>query len=96
MNELLADKKMRLALLAVFVLLALFLLANTWDAAFGRGMNEPYNTITVTGTGEAVVIPDIAQIDFTVTENAATVTEAQAQVLMVEQIQLVLMLHLRQ
>ena len=79
MNELLADKKMRLALLAVFVLLALFLLAKTWDAAFGRGMNEPYNTITVTGTGEAVVIPDIAQIDFTVTENAATVTEAQAQ-----------------
>ncbi|MEK7510844.1 MAG: SIMPL domain-containing protein [Patescibacteria group bacterium] len=77
MNDLLADRYMRFALLAVFVLLALFLLAKTWDAAFGRGPNEPYNTITVTGTGEAVVIPDIAQIDFTVTENASTVGEAQ-------------------
>lgn len=77
MNELMNDKKMRIALLAVLVLLALFLLAKTWDAAFGRGPNEPYNTITVTGTGEAVVIPDIAQVDFTVTEQGATVTEAQ-------------------
>lgn len=71
------DKKMRIALLAVFVLLALFLLAKTWDAAFGRGPNEPVNLITVTGTGEAVAIPDIAQIDFTVTEQATTVGEAQ-------------------
>jgi len=69
---------MRIALLAVLVLLALFLLAKTWDAAFGRGPNEPVNVITVTGTGEAVVVPDIAQIDFTVTEQAATVAEAQA------------------
>lgn len=78
MNELMADQKMRIALLAVFVLLALFLLAKTWDAAFGREPNEPVNLITVTGTGEAVVIPDIAQVNFTVTENAATVAEAQA------------------
>lgn len=77
MNELMNDKKMRIALLAVLVLLALFLLAKTWDAAFGRGPNEPMNLITVTGTGEAVVIPDVAQVDFTVTEQGATVTEAQ-------------------
>jgi uncharacterized protein len=77
MNELMNDRRMRIALLAVLVLLAFFLLAKTWDAAFGRGPNEPVNMITVTGTGEAVVIPDIAQIDFTVTENATTVGEAQ-------------------
>lgn len=77
MNELMNDNKMRIALLAVFVLLALFLLAKTWDAAFGRAPNEPVNMITVTGTGEAVVVPDIAQIDFTVTEQATTVGEAQ-------------------
>lgn len=78
MNELMGDKKMRIALLAVLVLLALFLLAKTWDAAFGRSPNDPVNMITVTGTGEAVVIPDIAQVDFTVTEQSATVAEAQA------------------
>jgi len=77
MNELMNDKKMRLALLAVFALLALFLLAKTWDAVFGREPNEPVNMITVTGTGEAVATPDIAQIDFTVTEQSATVGEAQ-------------------
>ena len=77
MNELMNDKKMRIALLAVFVLLALFLLAKTWDATFGRGPNEPMNLITVTGTGEAVAIPDIAQVSFTVSEQGATVTEAQ-------------------
>lgn len=77
MNELMNDKKMRAALLSVFVLLALFLLAKTWDAAFGRESNEPVNLITVTGTGEAVAIPDVAQIDFTVSEQAATVAEAQ-------------------
>src|SRR3989344_5888136 len=77
MNELMQDKKMRIALLAVFVLLALFLLAKTWDAAFSKGPNEPFNTITVTGTGEAAVVPDVAQIDFTVSEQSATVGEAQ-------------------
>ena len=77
MNEMMGDKKMRLALLSVFVLLSLFLLAKTWDAAFGREPSDPYNTITVTGSGEATMIPDIAQIDFTVTEQGATVGEAQ-------------------
>jgi uncharacterized protein YggE len=35
------------------------------------------NTISVSGKGEAVAVPDIATFSFTVTESATTVTEAQ-------------------
>lgn len=35
------------------------------------------NTISVTGTGDAVTIPDIATFSFTVTETAKTVVDAQ-------------------
>lgn len=77
MNDFMSNRPLRLALLAVLVLLSLFLVAKTWDAAFGRDQFDPINTITVTGMGEASAVPDIAQINFTVTESAATVKEAQ-------------------
>jgi uncharacterized protein YggE len=72
------QKFVRYGILAVLGFLALFLLlqaANEFkmfynDTTYG-------NTITVSGTGEAVVIPDIANISFSVTESAATVVEAQ-------------------
>ncbi len=37
------------------------------------------NTITVTGTGDAYAIPDVATFSFSVTENAKTVSDAQTQ-----------------
>ncbi|HEX2792178.1 MAG TPA: SIMPL domain-containing protein [Candidatus Paceibacterota bacterium] len=77
LTELQGNRAIRLALLAVFVLLALFLLVMAWKTAFGYTAGEPYNTITVEGTGEAVAVPDIAQITFTVTESSANVAEAQ-------------------
>lgn len=59
------------------MLLALFLLVSTWDKAFGRDINDPYNTITVEGTGTAAMVPDTARITFTVMESASEVAAAQ-------------------
>lgn len=62
-------------------LLALFLLAisiNQIKLIFGYDSANPItNTITVSGKGEAVAIPDIATISLTITENAKTVADAQ-------------------
>src|ERR1044072_8399092 len=77
MNELSNNRTMRIAVTAVLVLLALFLLARTWDTAFGRAPNDPFNTITVPGTGRSAAVPDIARITFTVMESASTVPAAQ-------------------
>ncbi len=67
----------RYAVLSVLVLLSLFLLTKTWDQAFGKGQYEPTNAITVEGKGEVSLVPDIAQISFTITESATTVAAAQ-------------------
>lgn len=79
LNDLSGSKAFRLAALAVLVLLALFLLAKTIDAAnnIGRVPGMPAGTITVSGTGMATAIPDVAQITFSVTEQAGTVAAAQ-------------------
>lgn len=77
MNELMADKTFRIAAVSVLVLLALFLAVKTWNGAFGKSQFEPTNMITVEGTGEVSVVPDVAQITFTVTESATTVKAAQ-------------------
>lgn len=76
-NELSSNRTARIAAVAVLVLLALFLLVKTWDTAFGRGINDPYNTITVEGTGKAAMVPDTARITFTVMESASEVGAAQ-------------------
>jgi len=76
-NELTGSRMARFAVLAVLVLLALFLLAKTWDTAFGRDVGDPYNTITVEGTGRAAAVPDTARIVFTVMESADDVASAQ-------------------
>ncbi len=60
--------------------LALFLLVKTADAVFygiGRSDAYPTSTITVDGTGKATAIPDIATVNYTVTEKGTTVGEAQ-------------------
>lgn len=77
MNELMGNKMIRYAVLSVLVLLSLFLLTKTWDQAFGKGQFEPINAITVEGSGEVSLVPDIAQISFTITESATTVAAAQ-------------------
>ena len=41
--------------------------------------DQTVNTITVSGTGDAVAVPDIATFSFTDTETAKTVADAQAQ-----------------
>ena len=77
LDEMTSNRTVRIAIVAVLVLLALFLLAKTWDAAFGRSINDPYNTITVEGTGSAAMVPDTARITFTVMESAPEVATAQ-------------------
>ncbi len=77
MNDLAGNRAVRIAGVAVLALLALFLLVKTWDTAFGRDISDPYNTITVEGTGTAAAIPDVARITFTVTESSANVADAQ-------------------
>ena len=46
--------------------------------SIGIQQNPVYNTISVTGKGEAVSIPDIATFSFSVTETGKTVTDAQS------------------
>lgn len=77
LNELTSNRTARIAAVAVLVLLALFLLVKTWDMAFGRDISDPYNTITVEGTGTAAMVPDTARITFTVMESATEVGAAQ-------------------
>ena len=78
LTELQSNRTIRLAGTAVLILLALFLLVLTWDKAFGRDITDPYNTITVEGTGRAAMVPDTARITFSVSETADTVGDAQA------------------
>jgi uncharacterized protein YggE len=80
MQNFITDKGIRIAVLGVFAILALFLLAQTIQAAqdFGRPANPATDTITVTGNGEATMAPDIANVTFTVQNTAATVAAAQS------------------
>jgi uncharacterized protein YggE len=73
------NQALRIAVVGVLAILALFLLVMTIGAAqnLGRPANPAVNVITVTGTGHANAAPDIATIDFTVTETASTVAAAQ-------------------
>jgi uncharacterized protein YggE len=59
--------------------LSLFLLISTiakWDSLSDNNM--AFNTINVAGTGEVIVIPDVAVFSFTVTETSETVDTAQS------------------
>lgn len=77
-NELTSDRRVRGLIMGVLVLLIAFLGITIANAVndFGRSENGA-NVITVTGEGKASVVPDIAQISFTVQENASTVAAAQ-------------------
>lgn len=43
-----------------------------------RADNPVYNSISVTGQGEAVSVPDVAEFSFTVTEDSKSVSDAQS------------------
>jgi uncharacterized protein YggE len=69
----------RIALIGALSILALFLLAETINIAtnFGRSGAPATDTITVQGSGQATVAPDVARISFSVEHTATTVAEAQ-------------------
>lgn len=63
------------------VVLAVFLAVEALGALKGLSDTEPvYNTISVTGEGEVVAIPDVATLSFAATAESKTVSDAQTQV----------------
>ncbi len=78
--EIFDNGNVRTALITVLALLALYLLAQTITIAtnFGRPNSPATDTITVQGSGQAALPPDVARISFTVENTKATVADAQA------------------
>lgn len=63
------------------VVLAVFLAAQALGSIKNLNSIDPaYNSISVTGEGEAVSVPDVAAFSFTVSAEAREVSDAQAQV----------------
>ncbi len=78
-NNILASQKIKQALLAVLVLLAVLLLAKSINefAHIGeRSSTAIQDMITVQGKGEVFAVPDIATFSFSITEEGKDVTEA--------------------
>jgi len=80
LSEIFENGGVRLALIGTLSILALFLLAQTITLAsdFGRSGVPATDTITVQGSGQATLPPDVARISFTVENTKATVSDAQA------------------
>ncbi|MGH7175009.1 MAG: SIMPL domain-containing protein, partial [Minisyncoccia bacterium] len=78
--ELFGNNVIRVAVVGVLCILALFLFAETVATISGvaNPTTPPADTITVQGTGQASLAPDIAHITFTVQNSAATVAAAQS------------------
>ncbi|MDO8408409.1 MAG: SIMPL domain-containing protein [bacterium] len=78
--DLISNAGVRVALIGVFAILALFLAAETISIA--GNLNRPAfpatDTITVQGDGQATMAPDVARVSFSVTNTASTVASAQA------------------
>ncbi len=66
----------------VLIVLAIFLAVETFGALKDlRSINPAYNSISVSGIGETVSIPDLATFSFTVSADAKSASDAQAQVI---------------
>lgn len=78
-NTIFSDSAVRISIVGVLAILALFLFAMTWATVEGMGKVKigETPTITVSGTGKASTPPTIAQVSFTVEERAASEQEAQ-------------------
>jgi uncharacterized protein YggE len=76
------DPLIRISVVGVLAILALFLLVQTINGVqnFGTSTNPPTNTITVTGEGTATAIPDTATISFDATATADDVATAESKV----------------
>jgi uncharacterized protein len=71
------SRPVRIAVVCVFAALAVFLIAKSWQTFKEvKSMYAPAS-ITVTGTGKASAVPNIASINFTVQETALAVSDAQ-------------------
>ena len=81
-NEMTSSKWVRLALIAVLVLLGVFLLslALLKFKTLGEDTTYPAKTISVTADGRASAIPDVARVTYTIMERGASVKEAQEKV----------------
>ncbi|NNM83880.1 SIMPL domain-containing protein [Candidatus Parcubacteria bacterium] len=79
-HEVIDNGVVRIAVIGVLGILALFLLAETINATanFGQPSVPATDTITVQGDGQATLAPDVAHISFDVQNSAATVAEAQS------------------
>jgi uncharacterized protein YggE len=80
MHDLFGNGTVRVALVGVLAILALFLLAETVGVAqdFGRPSNPASDTVTVSADGQATMAPDVARVTFTVQNAANAVSDAQA------------------
>ncbi len=80
MHDVLGNGGVRIALIGVLAILALFLCAETVSLAanFNRPASPATDTITVSGSGQATLAPDIANVSFSVQNTSATVADAQA------------------
>lgn len=79
-QDILGNGGVRVALIGVFAILALFLLVQTFAAVHGIGRSgmPATDTITVTGQGKASLSPDIAHVTFSVQNTAKSVALAQS------------------
>jgi len=75
------DKNVKRWIVIVLIVLSLFLVAKTlveFKRIPSAGLENPvYNTITVSGEGEVVAIPDIATVSFSVTNESLSISDAQ-------------------
>jgi len=78
-SDLFDTKGMRYALVSVLALLALFLFAETVSTFknIGRSGVPATDTVTVSGSGQATLPPDVARVSFTVQNEALAVADAQ-------------------
>ncbi len=78
-SEILDNGVVRIALVGLLSILTLYLLAQTITVAadFGRSGVPATDTITVQGSGQATLPPDVARVSFTVENTKATVADAQ-------------------
>ncbi|TSA43939.1 DUF541 domain-containing protein [bacterium] len=79
LSELFESGSVRLAIIGTLSILSLFLLAQTITIAsdFGRPNVPATDTVTVQGSGQATLAPDVARVSFSVQNTATTVADAQ-------------------
>lgn len=79
LSEIFDQRGVRMALVSALSILALFLFAQTIGTVgnLGRSSTPATDTVTVQGSGQATLPPDVARISFTVENTAATVSLAQ-------------------